>query len=281
MKEIIIRTASRSDLDFMVEQAAQEGWNPGLHDADTFYQADPNGYFIAELDGETIGCISLVKYDETFAFLGFYIVLQPFRGQGIGHQIWQHAIEYAGNCNIGLDGVIAQQESYKQSGFQLAYSNIRYEYEKQQDFKPASAAVPLSSVCLEEILFYDRKCFPTERKTFLQNWMRQPGSQAFGVREGKNLAGFVVIRPCRIGYKIGPLFADSLPLAEALFQKAVSTVPAGAKIYLDIPELNPQAVQLVRKYGMKKVFETARMYTQNFPEIDLNRIFGVTTFELG
>jgi len=32
---------------------------------------------------------------------------------------------------------------------------------------------------------------------------------------------------------------------------------------------------------MTKVFETARMYTGPLPEIDLEGMFGVTTFELG
>jgi hypothetical protein len=38
---------------------------------------------------------------------------------------------------------------------------------------------------------------------------------------------------------------------------------------------------MAEKHGMKKVFETARMYTGPDPEIDLDRTFGVTTFELG
>jgi len=32
---------------------------------------------------------------------------------------------------------------------------------------------------------------------------------------------------------------------------------------------------------MKPMFETARMYTKKPPIINLNKVFGVTTFELG
>jgi len=32
---------------------------------------------------------------------------------------------------------------------------------------------------------------------------------------------------------------------------------------------------------MKPMFETARMYTKEEPEAPLNKVFGVTTFELG
>lgn len=32
---------------------------------------------------------------------------------------------------------------------------------------------------------------------------------------------------------------------------------------------------------MKPIFETARMYTKEPPKINLNKIFGVTTYEVG
>src|SRR5206468_7373287 len=65
-------------------------------------------------------------YDDRFAFLGFYIVRAGFRGAGHGVHIWNAAIAHAGSRVIGLDGVVAQQDNYRKSGFQLAYANIRY-----------------------------------------------------------------------------------------------------------------------------------------------------------
>ncbi|MDO9577664.1 MAG: GNAT family N-acetyltransferase [Candidatus Cloacimonadales bacterium] len=279
--DLQIRTMKRINLNFLIDQAANEGWNPGLHDADTFYQTDPEGFFVAELEGKPVGCISLVKYDISFAFLGFFIVLAKYREKGLGMQLWNHAIKNAGNCNIGLDGVVAQQENYQKSGFKFAYNNRRYEFEKQTDYKISNHVFSLEEIDFEEILNYDLKCFPTRRRTFLKSWLRQTGSLAFGIKENAKLAGFVVIRLCRVGYKIGPLFADSIEQAEKLFQSAISQIPKREKIYLDIPEINPEAVKLVQKYKMRKVFETARMYTGDFPKIEINKIFGVTTFELG
>ncbi|MDX1744148.1 MAG: hypothetical protein R3186_11225 [Ruegeria sp.] len=48
-----------------------------------------------------------------------------------------------------------------------------------------------------------------------------------------------------------------------------------------MPQPNASAVALADELGLSKVFETARMYSNHEPDIDLNRIFGVTTFELG
>lgn len=89
-----------------------------------------------------------------------------------------------------------------------------------------------------------------------------------------------MIRKCTVGYKVGPLFADTPKIAEELFQQLLSFV-GDDKIYLDVPETNKEAVELAKKYKMKPMFETARMYTKNIPKVPLHKVFGVTTFELG
>jgi hypothetical protein len=94
------------------------------------------------------------------------------------------------------------------------------------------------------------------------------------------LAGYGVIRRCREGFKIGPLFADGPDWAAALFHALIAQV-SGQVFYLDVPEVNKAAIALAEGHGMTRVFETARMYTQTPPALPLDRIFGVTTFELG
>ena len=111
--------------------------------------------------------------------------------------------------------------------------------------------------------------------------MQQPGGHALGfVRDGK-LAGYGVIRPARNGFKIGPLFADDAAVAEALFDALTARTPHASTLCLDVPEVNPQAVALAERHRMSVVFETARMYAGEMPDISLHRMYGVTTFELG
>ena len=108
-----------------------------------------------------------------------------------------------------------------------------------------------------------------------------PGARALAwVGEGR-VGGFGVIRPCRRGYKVGPLFADQAKIAEALYHGLAGVVEPGAPVYLDVPEVNPAAVALAERHRMTRVFETARMYTRGAPALALERVFGVTTFELG
>jgi GNAT superfamily N-acetyltransferase len=280
-KSYSIRSMSRADLDLAIAWAAAEGWNPGLQDAECFYAADPTGFWLGVLDDEPIATLSAVKYGNAFGFIGFYIVKPEYRGQGYGIQLWKAAVQTVADRNLGLDGVLAQQENYQKSGFQFAYRNIRYAGVGGGAPVNDPELVLLSDIAFEAIVAYDQFCFPSDRAPFLRHWLNQPGSTALGILQNDRLAGYGVIRACNIGYKIGPLFADQPTVAEALFVALKSTVAAGTPVYLDVPEVNAAAVSLAERYQMQSVFETARMYTQACPALAYDRLFGVTTFELG
>ncbi|MCB9766641.1 MAG: GNAT family N-acetyltransferase [Candidatus Omnitrophica bacterium] len=276
-----IRTMTFPELAFAIDLAGDEGWNPGLHDAESFYAADPNGYFVGRLGDEAVASVSAVKYDDTFGFAGFYIVKPEHRGKRYGIQICNHALDYLKGCNIGCDGVVEQQENYKKIGFKLAYRNIRYEGKGGGESPKNANLVSVASLPFSKVESYDRRFFPALRTEFLKTWIDQPESQALGMVEGGHLSGYGVIRKCRSGYKIGPLFADNPDVAETLFLALKSFASEEDPVYLDTPEINPEAVALAERHNMTVVFETARMYTGDSPDIDLNGIFGVTTFELG
>ena len=53
------------------------------------------------------------------------------------------------------------------------------------------------------------------------------------------------------------------------------------EVFLDVPSVNSEAVALAHDHGLAPVFETARMYTGAIRPVRLERVFGVTTFELG
>jgi len=122
----VIRTMRREELPLALDWARLEGWNPGLYDAGVFYAANPGGYLVGELDGVPVATISAVSYGGGFGFIGLYIVKEEYRGRGFGLAIWREACRRLAGRVVGLDGVVAQQENYRKSGFELAYRHIRF-----------------------------------------------------------------------------------------------------------------------------------------------------------
>jgi hypothetical protein len=275
-----IRPMTRSELDLAVDWALGEGWNPGLDDVGAFHAADPGGFLLGSLDGRPVCCISVVRYGEDFGFLGFYICAEALRGQGHGWAIWQAGMARLAGRTVGLDGVVDQQANYRKSGFLLAHRNIRHggavALARPEDPRLRSPDAGL----IEALLAYDRPFYPAPRETFLRAWLDPERRVVRALVEEGRVVGYGVLRTCHEGAKIGPLFAESEAGADLLF-RALAAEASPGPLFLDTPEPNAAAIKLAERYRLSPVFETARMYAGSDPELPLERIFGITTFELG
>ena len=271
-----------ADVARAADWAAAEGWNPGLSDAVAFQAADPNGFLVGRLDGEPVGCVSVVRYGAGFGFLGFYIMTPKARGRGYGIRLWNAGMKHLAGRMVGLDGVPAQQDNYRKSGFRLAWRNVRYQG-VARDIGVETSGISLMdarSLPFDRLAAYDRRFFREPRDAFLSLWISLPGHVSLAALRDGALQGFGVIRPCREGFKIGPLYAADSSIAAALANRLVAHA-AGKPVALDVPEPNAAAVALAKALGLAPVFETARMYTGPDPEIDRAGLYGITTFELG
>lgn len=280
MSDLQIRNLRAEEISIAIDWAAAEGWNPGLADVACFAIPDPQGFFVGEIGGEPVATVSCVNYDDRFAFLGFYIVRAGLRGRGYGLRIWNAAIAHAGSRVIGLDGVVAQQDNYRKSGFELAYANIRYGGSVVAPPKPPADIVALDTIPFADIEADDATVFPAPRAAFLRAWINTPGHVGRALLRDGKLAARGVIRLCRTGHKIGPLVADDRAAAESIVQ-ALLAGAGTSEIVLDIPAMNRDAIALAESLSLKPTFETARMYTGAVPSLRLDRVFGVTSFELG
>lgn len=278
MSTLTVRHMTPAEARLPLAWAEREGWNPGGQDAQLFYAADPQGFFVGLEQGEPVATISAVRYGDRYAFIGLFIVRPDRRGDGIGPLLAEAALAHCGERTIGIDGVLAKVRNYRTYGFTLAHRNARYAGDGAA--AAASGGEPLAAFDEAEVLAYDRRHFLFPRDTFLRAWLQQPQALALGVRQNGRLAGYGVLRKCRVGYKIGPLFADTPDIAAALCRDFAAHA-AGSVYFLDLPEANPAALALAQQRGMKEVFATARMYRGTAPDLPLDGIYGITTFELG
>jgi GNAT superfamily N-acetyltransferase len=251
-----------ADVETALDWAA-EGWNPGLGDATAFHAADPEGFLMGWLGDEPVASISAVRHSARYGFLGLYICRPDHRGRGFGWRLWQAAMAHLGERTVGLDGVVAQQASYRRSGFEPARRTLRFQ--GRVEAVPDAAAVPATPAMIPELLALDRAASGVERAAYLGAWFRdEPGRRTLVRPADGGISGVGTIRACREGAKVGPLIAESAGEAAALLGALAAIFP-GAVVALDVPEPNGAAVALAREAGLVPVFETARMYRGSPP----------------
>lgn len=275
----------------LVEWAADEGWNPGRHDPDCFWAADPDGFVAVEIDGQLAAGGSIVSYGGRYGFMGFFIVRRDLRGRGIGRQLWHARKRMLANrldagAPIGMDGVFAMEPFYARGGFVREHRELRFEAAASR--APASRATHLPGASLmrighsvpDEVIRYDSLHFPGPREGLMRCWLSQPGSISVAATEHASVVGLAVARHARTGMRIGPLFADTPQIAESLLQHILDAC-AGMPVHLDVPERNSDAMSLAQRHGMREIFGCSKMTLGTPPALPWNRIYGVTSFELG
>jgi GNAT superfamily N-acetyltransferase len=277
---MLIRAMSLDEVRDAVQWADGEGWEPGLSDAEPFFAADPEGFFAAEVDGRVVATISAVRCSDQVAFLGFYIVDPGLRGTGLGKLLWDRVLDRTGELTLGGDAVPEQIANYESEGFRVAYRNARY---SSPDLPPPEGEAelkPATTVDFDALVEFDgRYCFGP-RPDFLRLWIEGPGRDSVAaVDPDDSMAGFAASRQTSQGHRIGPVFAGDPQTARSLILELAGR--AGGRVAVDVPLPNRPAVELLESLGMSRSFETGRIYRGPDPGLPLDRIFGITSLELG
>ncbi|MER6310499.1 GNAT family N-acetyltransferase [Streptomyces sp. NPDC001739] len=280
--ELTVTTATPDDWQQVVQWAADEEWNPGREDTACFHPTDPDGFFLGRRGNRPVSAVSVVNYSASYAFLGYYLVHPDLRGQGLGLATWRAAVPHAGTRTVGLDAVPAQQATYRRAGFTPAYETVRHGGRPDRDgTPPPPEVVPVTGSHLDALAAYDLRCFPADRRRFVTRWLTAPGHTALAYLRDGEIAGYGVLRPARTGHRIGPLFADTDRVAEALFDALVATLAPTDEVFLDVPGPRAGAHALATGRGLTPRSHTVRMYTGPVPPTDQHRTYGVTSLELG
>ena len=282
--ELQIRPMTEDEAYALVGWAADEGWNPGHHDARLFWQAAPEAFVAAELDGELVGGGAIPAYGDEAGFMGLFIMRPAFRGRGLGRALWYARRDLlrerlAPGAPIGMDGVEAMEAFYARGGFVKSHQNRRFQFTAKPHDGPRVGR-PADALPFEALAAFDRRHFPGPRDTFLRAWIEQDGATALVTLDGDRITGFGVLRPCGTGAKVGPLYAEDVQIADALLRELAATQP-GEPVFLDIPDTTSDGRALVERHGMEEVFSCARMWLGTPPWLADDEIFGITTFEFG
>jgi len=276
--------AMREDeVPILEDWAAKEGWNPGFADLRIAYDIDPEA-FIALRDGESLaGGGTIFRHGPHLGFMGLFIMRADLRQQGLGTILWTWRRDamlrrLEPGATVGMDGVFAMVPFYEKGGFRLAYRDLRYQGIAKG--RGTAGTELLGDAAFHEIEALDRTCFGAPRTSFLKRWLGQEGAHVLGLRQAGRLEAYGVARPCRVGFKIGPLFADSAEHARRVLADIVARVD-GQQVQIDVPEPNEAGLRIAADFDLAMAFGCARLYLGPDPELPVERIFGVTSFEFG
>lgn len=283
-----IRTADADQMLFLQEWALREGWGAGRGDIEAFHAADPEGFLIAWDGDRPIGSISAVRYDDSYSFVGYYIVDPALRGRGIGHTLFDAALDQIGPATSGLDGVQEQVPTYASLGYVPAHLTTRYVGSAAIISAALAARAMLVGYVapgdVDGIIDYDAQHAPARRADFVRAWLAAGSPRtSYVVGRGHDLHGYATVRPMiGGGSRVGPLFADDEQIALGLLAAcAVTAMSWGEEIAIDIPAPNSAAIATAESLGMAPRFACTRMYRGDVRPLPLDRIWGSTSFELG
>ncbi len=286
--DINIRTMTKEDLGMVMKWATREGWRPGTYEVESLHAADPQGYRLLEVNGQPVASLACVRHSPTFAFLGLYMVHPKYRGLGYGKLLWDVSMGTLKDCStIGLNALKNQVANYEKSDFKSATLNTRWfghfnhkEGEKQPPILLEKPIELVKNVSLTNIIDYDTSIFSTPRQAFLSKWLKMPESHVLAAIDSGRLVGYGVVSKTTAGYKIAPLFADSPAIAKQLLSSLTKNISKKNIVHIDIPD-NAFSSTMVKHFGLKKDFETLRMYRGTSPQMDEQKIFGLTSLEIG
>ncbi|OAL53898.1 hypothetical protein IQ07DRAFT_560356 [Pyrenochaeta sp. DS3sAY3a] len=186
------------------------GWNRAEDDAKTHYQVAQNGknwlLLFPDSSPQAGGCVVAFTYPNGTGWVAFFIMNSSLRGQGLGRALWtemENTFRANGTSVIGLDGVQEQVETYKRRGFEDC------------------ARIPLMHTGLDRAAYWTADALPSRIHAY-----------GYATISNAQLTGFVYVRRCELGYRIGPLYAETYTQAKQLLHRAMNETAASNGSYI-------------------------------------------------
>ena len=287
-------------MQWVMNQGTEEGWMRCERDAECCFTAGlAPDFFIGELNGERIASLSLVKHGNSIYFVGNFIILKPYRGQGYGQKLWdtavaslddQYIIHGASVLNINDAHTVMNHATFP------GWISRRYTFDvshackslEGSQFPPFLAQImPASQANFEKVFAYGADMLGTSQacKLVLAAMVaRSQESSWVAIDNQGEVVGYLImnktIRFPEDGYRIAPLYADSADIACSLLKVAVAfAAPNNPKhIFLNIAsDLNPKGVSVLEnELGAKKHadFVVVSIGTKGIPSKPQYKLFG-------
>jgi GNAT superfamily N-acetyltransferase len=246
-----------------------------------YRRIQPDGYFLAELDGNPVGMVGTTVY-PSFAYVGMMAVLTTYQRQGIGLALMEYLLDWLDRQKVPmvlLDASPSGQSLYERLGF-VAYKNVEIlQRSAGQPFFPCPKSIrPVSVSDLDRLSVDDTNAFGGDRSRVLCLLLETYPGRAFLFpdRSGQ-INGYLFAQANRLG----PWVMQTGEDAEELLQAALS-LPYAGPISVAVPEENAGAFPLLKRYGFEPIRVNRHMGRgSGAPAGERGKIFGQTSLSLG
>jgi GNAT superfamily N-acetyltransferase len=256
---------NRSHSGNFLREAKAEGWITGQEEIDFLMAACPDGCLVA-LDGEKpAGFITSIKYAKS-AWIGNLLVLPEYRRQGVGRALMQQVLDYLDRSGCETVWLTASSDGahlYRTLGFSRVDTVRRWR---------GFGAVPVRGkrcTYTSAVATVDGMGWGDDRRLIFDALSKNCCSVA-------SHDGFMVRTPGNDGMHIGPWGAVSRDGAAALLKAALAD-GIGGEVFLDSPDRNRAAEELLLSSGFRVVGSTLLMCRGKTPEYRPEYVFSLAS----
>lgn len=264
MEPLHVRSFREDDTGFAYEMIAAERWNDRKEDIRRMFDYEPNGCFVAEVDGESVGHVFSVSYGK-LGWIGFLIVKAKCRGTGVGTSLMKKAMGYLtghGVETVKLEAVPKAASLYRRLGFIDEYDSLRFAGTRRVvSSSGVEHVLPMEANRIDEVARFDEKYFGANRWKVISRLFQEYPEHCLIFTSGSAIEGYIMCRRADAGYKLGPWICNpEYPkIAKELLAKCLSSIKPREKIHVGVPAPNETAIAILNESGFEQHSKSIRM----------------------
>ena len=238
------------DLQLGLRLSRQAVWNQTESDWLRFMDMEPEGCFVAELNGCPVGTTTTCIFDKV-AWIAMVLVDKESRGQGIGTKLLKHSLDYLDRRKVKtvrLDATHLGRPIYEKLGFVPEYELARFEGTAQRG-DTGQVIVEIVPEFFADMIEFDKQMTGTNREKMLSRLFNEFYQSIRIITHGDKIDGYVTMRSGANAIQIGPCIA-SINTGQSLLSNALHKC-TGKAVYVDIPTGNVNAVKIAESSGLK------------------------------
>jgi GNAT superfamily N-acetyltransferase len=250
-----------ADVPLGLRLREQAGWNQTEADWRRFLDLQPDGCFVAELDGAAAGTAAAFVFGPV-AWVAMVLVEQSLRGRGVGGALMRHALDFLDRQAVRivrLDATPLGRPLYEKLGFVAEYALLRYggtpgagptrqqgnqsptrERGREELLAGASGfdaaaehVLPATAAHLDGIVRLDRAVTGADRGPMLRRLFAEAPERWRVAEEAGAVTGYLASRPGARAWQVGPCLAG--PRAGPALLADAGVRHAGQPVFVDVP----------------------------------------------